>query len=223
MYRNWADGFPQSVDVCAITLPGRETLMGEPPMTGFDSLVNAIMAKIRADLDRPYALFGHSFGAWLAFELVRAVRRANLPLPARLFVSGRRAPWLPAREPPLHVLDNGALIDEVQRRYGGIPPAVLREAELMALLLPTLRADLTALENYSFAFEPPLPCSIVSYGGSSDKMVPLSDLDAWRTATSRDFEARQFAGGHFYLKDYSREALIADMTLKLRGAEYTRA
>lgn len=45
---------------------------------------------IAADREGAYALFGHSMGAWIVWEMLQEIHRRGLPLPVRLFVSGNR-------------------------------------------------------------------------------------------------------------------------------------
>jgi medium-chain acyl-[acyl-carrier-protein] hydrolase len=217
MYRGWDQYLAENVEVCAVSLPGREMLLRERPVPDLHRLAEEVARQIRPDLDRPFALFGHSMGSWLAFEVARALRRSGAPFPFRLFVSGRRAPQLPARDPAMHDLDDGQLIAEIQRRYGGIPQTVLREPDLLALLLPALRADLTALETYQYRDEAPLGCAISCFGGIADAHVPRDDLEPWRLLTAGAFELMQFPGAHFYLQESSRKALLEaiDRTLRL--------
>lgn len=135
-------------------------------------------------------------------------------MPGHLFVSARRPPHLPASETALHGLSDDAFIAEVNRRYGGIPRALLAERELLDLLLPTLRADLTALETFLPRQRPPMAIPVTAFGGSDDAMTPRAHLDAWRDETTAAFRVRIFAGGHFYL-DPRRTDVLADVAATL--------
>jgi medium-chain acyl-[acyl-carrier-protein] hydrolase len=179
-------------------------------------LIEALARAIVPLIDRPYAFFGHSMGSWIAFELARWMRKSGLPLPLHLFASSRRAPQMAGEEAILHRLPDSELLLEIQRRYGGIPAAVLREPDLLALLLPALRADLTALETHRHRDEPPLVCPIASYGGDTDDRVPLHHLEAWRDLTSGPFRVRQFHGGHFYLQADGGTALLREIEERLK-------
>jgi medium-chain acyl-[acyl-carrier-protein] hydrolase len=216
MFRSWGAALPPDIEVCALMLPGREALLRERPLIDLEQIVEYTLAAVRPYLDRPFALFGHSMGSWVAFELVRRLRNAGLPAPLHLLASGRRAPPVAVDDTLLHRLPDGELLEEIQRRYGGIPAAVLNEPELLALLLPALRADLTALETYRYRDEPPLECPISTYGGFADPQVPLRDLEAWRPLTAAAFAVRQFPGGHFYLQEEGRAALLTDIEMRLR-------
>jgi medium-chain acyl-[acyl-carrier-protein] hydrolase len=98
----------------------------------------------------------------------------------------------------MHVLDTPQFIEEVQRRYGGIPPQVLEEEDLCALLLPMLRADITMMETYSYIAEPPLQTAISVFGGLEDRVVAESSLAGWRQQTEGEFCLRMYPGNHFF-------------------------
>ncbi len=209
-YRLWPAALPPELDVLAIRLPGRESRLTEAPLLSIDSIVAALEPAVVPHLDLPFAFFGHSMGSVVAFELARALVRAGHPEPACLFVSGRRPPRLQDAEPPMHELPVTEFTSEVQRRYGGIPAAILEEPDLMAMLLPGLRADIKALETHVSVSGPVLSCPIVAFAGTDDRCTPNAHLDAWRDETSGSFRARRFPGGHFYLAD-AREAVAADI------------
>jgi len=200
MFRDWLDILPGQVDIIGVRYPGRETLLREPPLNNLQELVASLRQALQPLLDRPFAFFGHSMGAWIAFELAHELRRSGHPEPRVMFVSARRAPDVADRHPSIADLDDGAIIAEVQRRYGGIPEEILAEQELLRLLLPTLRADLQLLEHYEFAKDQTLSCEISALGGSSDRQVSSDDLQAWRRHTSGPFSQRLFDGSHFYLQ-----------------------
>jgi medium-chain acyl-[acyl-carrier-protein] hydrolase len=188
-----------SVEVCAVQLPGRDTRYREPAYDRLPPLVSALADALRPYCDRPFALFGHSMGALVAFELARELRRRDEQAPERLAVSGRCAPHLPPRHGPLHTLPEGEFRAEL-RRMGGTPAAVLDNDEFMGVFLPTLRADFTAHGTYVYTEEPPLDCPILALGGLRDHLAPVTDLDAWRQHTRSAFELRSLPGDHFFVQ-----------------------
>ncbi len=214
-YRTWQDELPAWVEVCPVQLPGRETRFREPPFTRLAPLVGSLAEALTAYPDRPFALFGHSFGALIAFELARELRRQGLPRPQRLIVSGRGAPHLPPRHAPFHLLPDRQLLDEL-RRLNGTPAAVLDHDELVRLILPTLRADFTAHETYSHTDEPPLDVPILALGGVQDRLAPFADLDAWRQHTAAGFELRMLPGDHFFIQ--SQRTLVLQCLSRYLGA-----
>lgn len=199
-FRGWADALPADVEVCPVQLPGRENRIGEPAFDRLEPLVNALAQAIDPWLDLPYALFGHSNGALIGFELARLLRARGRPGPRHLFASGRRAPELPAETAPIHALPEAEFLAELEK-LGGLPAPLLEHRELLELLVPTLRADVAIHETYDFRDEAPLECPITAYGGAADPKVSHAQLEAWGRHTAGPFVMRIFPGGHFYLQE----------------------
>jgi medium-chain acyl-[acyl-carrier-protein] hydrolase len=198
-YHLWLSALPSFVELCPIQLPGRENRFKDTLFTHWVPLVRAVAQSLYPHLDKPFAFFGHSLGAMLAFELARLLRREHGPEPLHLFVSGHSAPHIPNTELPISTLPYEKFIREVQR-YEGMPPEVLESEELMRYVIPILRADFSVCESYMYTEEPPLGSSITAYGGLRDDKVPRADIEAWREQTSSNFELRMFPGGHFFLQ-----------------------
>ena len=200
IFRRWSDALPHEVEVCPIQLPGRGTRLTEPPFTKLSCLIEALARALVPLLDKPFAFFGHSLGALIAFELAREIRRQHGLHPVRLFASAGRAPQIPHRAPPIHTLPDNEFLAEL-RRLNGTPRELLDHEELMEVMLPILRADFSLYETYLYSTEPPLNCPISAFGGLQDCRVSASDLEAWRSQTSASFSLRMFPGGHFFLKE----------------------
>ncbi len=190
-------------------LPGRWTRLREPAFTEMTPLVEALFSGLGELFDRPFAFFGYSIGALVAFELARLTRRRRQVLPVHLFAASRRAPQIPdpLALPRVQTLSDAQLVDGLVRLYDGIPAAVRENAELLAITLPILRADLRVLESYGCADEPPLACSLTALGGDSDPSTSRTDLEAWRQQTSGHFSLRLFPGGHFFMQSTPKPVL----------------
>lgn len=206
MYRRWAEGLPASIEVVPIQPPGRENRLGETPFERLEPLVDAIVSAIAPRLDRPYALFGHSLGGLVAFELSRRLLALGYPAPAHLFVSAFRAPGTPSAFAPMHALSDAAFVSAL-RDLGGTPDAVLDHAGLMAIFLPVLRADLAVVETHGHQDGPPLPCPITAFTGTHDPRATEAAMAGWRGHTAAGFQQRLVPGGHFFLED-AREAVL---------------
>lgn len=198
-FHSWTPELPAFVQICPVLLPGRETRLSEPLCTQLDPLVDAMDGELRPWLDTPYAVFGHSMGALLAFEWVRRLQREGASMPAWLFLSGRRGPDAPGDANSLHSLPDYELVNELARLYNGIPPEFLGNETLMEVFLPILRADIAVVESYSFHEDKPLDCPITVFSGMNDESVSWDQLLAWKRHTSqRRFAIQILPGGHFY-------------------------
>ncbi|MDZ7630673.1 MAG: alpha/beta fold hydrolase [Gemmatimonadaceae bacterium] len=209
-YRLWHRTLPDDIEVVAAMLPGREARLNEAPLTSVAAMVDDLLPSVLAASDMPYAIFGHSMGALVAFELAKALERSGGRPPSQLFVSARRSPDEPETRAPMHALPEPAFLDEMQRRYGGIPAEVRAERELLDLLLPTLRADTCAFETYAMSAGPAVRCPVHVYGGVDDAHPTPAQLPAWERALGRPVRVRVFAGDHFYL-NAQRDTLTADI------------
>jgi medium-chain acyl-[acyl-carrier-protein] hydrolase len=221
-FRSWGSELGPCAQLCPVQLPGRESRQNEPPFRRMDVLVDATLKGLAPYLDVPFAFFGHSMGALVAFELAR--RLLHEPMLRRVFVSARQAPHLSASFSPIAHLPSPKFVAAVQQRYGGIPEPVLACPDLLELLLPRLRADFEVLETYLFRPGIPLRCGISVFGGTTDT-VSESELNAWREHTSGSMRLRMLKAGHFYL-DSSCDALMSaiadDLALDRRGRGVTR-
>lgn len=221
-YRQWPGGLPAHVEAYAVQLPGREARLAEPPFRRLVDLIPPLARLLLPYLDVPVAFFGHSMGALVAFELARHLRRAHGASLSHLFVSALRAPHRSGTPPPLHDLPDSTLVERVRARWDGIPAAVLDEPELLDLVLPTLRADLSIVETYGYTADEPLDCPISCFGGLGDLTVKKEDLASWCELTRGAFRLRMFPGGHFFLRDVQGallSALAEDLMPALERAE----
>jgi surfactin synthase thioesterase subunit/glycosyltransferase involved in cell wall biosynthesis len=208
-FKAWAERLPRSV----VVVPMRPARRATP--YNMAELVAALGDSIEPYLDQPFAFFGHSMGAVVAFELARLLRRRNRPLPRMLVASGARAPrfrrgHVPGPEP------GEAEFVEALRRLQGTPREVLDNPTLLQLILPALREDAAIYRNYIYAEEPPLHCPIRAYGGAEDPNVHRQHLEGWAAETMAAFAVRVFPGAHFYLQTHRQEFLAA-LTLDLTG------
>jgi medium-chain acyl-[acyl-carrier-protein] hydrolase len=198
VFRTWSNALPADVEVCPVQLPGRSTRLMECPFTEVSSLVQVLAPALCSLVDKPFAVFGHSLGALVGFELARQLRRQYGVEPVRLFVSAGRAPQVPRRDSTIHTLPAKEFLAEV-RRFNGIPMEVLEHEELMEIILPFLRADFALYETYEYSAERPLNCPISTFGGLQDSKVSRSDLEGWRDETTTSFSLRMLPGDHFFL------------------------
>jgi surfactin synthase thioesterase subunit/glycosyltransferase involved in cell wall biosynthesis len=204
IFRGWREHLPHSVAVCPVRLPDRETRLSEPAFDRMDRLVPALREAMEPYLDKPFALFGHSMGAAIAFEMARSLPRR----PLALLVAGARAPQLRRDHVPPPPPSDDDLIHEL-RRLNGVPQELLEHRELMQLALPALRADTALYRNYVYRPGPLLDCPIRAYGGVEDERISRDNLNAWQGETTQSFRLEMFPGGHFFLQTHQAELLRA--------------
>jgi surfactin synthase thioesterase subunit len=192
--------------ICPVRLPGRESRLAEAPFETMRALVAALADIIQPFLPQPFAFFGHSMGAAVAFELARELRRRGGPQPAALIASAARAPQFRRNHVPPPPPTEDQLLAEL-RRLEGIPADVLDDPGLMRAILPALAADAALYRNYVYAEDAPLACPIRAYGGCDDPNVHREHLEAWAAQTTASFAIRLFPGGHFYLHACRAEVL----------------
>ncbi len=197
-FHSWAAELPAGVQVCPVQLPGRETRLSEPLYTQIEPLIEAIDRELRPWLEIPYAVYGHSMGALLAFEWMRRIQRDGYSMPTWLFLSGRRAPDAPCDAALLHSLPDREFIAELNRLYGGISLEFLGNVALMEVFLPILRADVAVVESYQFREGEPLNCPITAFSGMNDASVSWDQLVGWKRQTRQRFAMQVLPGGHFY-------------------------
>ena len=213
-YRSWQGAIPG----CAVTpalLAGRETRASEPPFDNMYALIEALTSAIQPFLDSPFAFFGHSMGAGIAFELARSLRRRGAPLPKVLIVSAASAPQLRTPAPANIEPSDEEMIAQLGS-LGALPDALLQNPVAVNRLLPLLRADLRLYRNYEYRTDTPLAIPIAAYSGADDPNVAPEKLDGWREQTTAAFTRREFPGGHFYLRSDPAaviEALRLDLGL----------
>jgi len=201
---SWRNRVPH-VDVRPLEYPGRGGRWNERSAASVRALAESLAADLRPTSAEPYALLGHSFGGLVAFEIARVMRRSGDSLPVRLCLSGARAPHLPLRE-EIHTLPDEEFLPRLMR-YGGVLDEVLRNDDLLELLLPLVRDDFRLFEQHIHCAEEPLPVAISVYGGLRDDAVPMNDILAWREHTTKSFRCRFYPGGHFFLYDAELDVL----------------
>ena len=200
-FRDWASHVPADTELLVIQLPGREERISEPLVTRCDEIVRSVCTELLTYLDKPFALFGHSMGAVVAYEVVRRLRADGHRQPTHLFLSSRGAPQSQALDGELRQLEGLDFLDKLHELYGAVPEAIRNNAELRDVFTPILKADVTVLETHCYNEEAPIGCPITVMGGEDDPRITADMLSAWEAHTNGSFAQKMYAGGHFYLFD----------------------
>lgn len=208
-FRQWPASLPPSIAVYRIQPPGRETRFYENLLLSMGDYEDALLADLLHCVDGPFAFFGHSMGSLVAYRVARRLWHEHQIAPEHLFVSAFRSPQ--ARPPKeIHELPDANFLRELRETYDGIPEQLLDEPEVLDLMLPIVRADLTVVASHSYEPRPPLPCPITAFGGSDDRWIDETQLGEWAVQTAAEFRLRLFPGNHYYLNS-ARENLLGEL------------
>lgn len=199
VFREWARLAPKGMEVCPAELPGHGARFGQPLLSSVQEIVEHLLSSVVPLMDRPLALFGHSMGGLVAYELCREIVRRGLPRPVHLFVSAAPDPRTTPSAPAASTAPDTELIRRLEE-MGGTPQEVLESQDLMGLALPIIRADFGALENFRYQGGPVLPVPVTVIGGTRDTLVSSINLDGWRTLACR-VSTVLVPGCHFFIHD----------------------
>jgi surfactin synthase thioesterase subunit len=204
-YFPFSQALAPRVEVLSIQYPGRQDRRSEKAIDRLPELADRAFDVLDGWTDRPFAIFGHSMGAIVGFEVARRCQQAGRDGPMRLFVSGRGAPTQQLQD-SVHLRDDAGLVGEL-RRTGGTALQLLADSEFVAAILPAVRADYRAIETYEYTPGPPLNCPITVLVGDKDPKTPAAAAAAWAAHSRQQVDLRSFPGGHFYLEDHRVEVI----------------
>ena len=202
----WIKHIYPEIELLRVQLPGRETRLREAAFVDFSRLVETLSAELLPWMDSPFAFFGHSMGALIAFETIIKLREMNGPMPTHLFISSFRAPHIPDPDPISPDLPNDQFVERLLQ-YEGMPQAILDNNELMELILPILRADFRVIDSYRFKQREPIDCPITLFGSMGDPKISKYEMEAWSNHTTAKFSSHYFHGGHFYIHESYPEVI----------------
>lgn len=197
-YRGWERFLPAGVEVCPVELPGRGTRFPDPAIDDIAVLIPDMAEGLRPFLDRPFAVFGHSLGALLAFELTLFLSRTYGLLPDYVFVSGRRPPQQPSL-PPFRYSMSDVDLQQNLASLGGMPEEVMNSPELLHMLLPVLRSDFKLTERYGYDGHSVMTCPVTAFVGTRDPEVSVPVMRDWKNVSGEMFSFQSLDGDHFYL------------------------
>jgi len=218
IYGRWARLLPSSIKVAPLELAGHGRRMTEPFSASLDEVIADLLVTVTpAVRTGPYAIYGHSMGATIAYELVKALDSVGLPPPLALFLSGRNPPHYSYPQRNLHVLDDETFLEEI-RKLGGTPDGFFEMKDLVKAFLPILRNDYRIIELYRSAA--PLhvtSAGIIFFHSDSDILVNEPEIFEWSRYTRGSSSVRKFRGGHFFINDY-QEDICKVIEVTLAGA-----
>lgn len=217
IFRSWSDRLPHSVELCAITLPGRSVRDHEVPQSDIFSLAGELADAIGQRSDARFAFFGHSMGALLAYEVARELRARGYALPVHMFLSARGAVHCVApRTTPVDAMSNDELIEHLTA-LGGTPQEILNDPRVMSIMMPMIRADFRALDRWKYRPQKPLRIPISALAGRDDATVDVASVREWRQHTESEFCFYVLDGAHFFL--HSEEPMLLDIIVRTLSAD----
>ncbi|MBG0810439.1 thioesterase [Methylosinus sp. H3A] len=209
----WIAPLRGRANVYAAALPGRDQRLREEPARALEALASPLAEAVAALADKPLLVFGHSFGALVAYEMIHRLFAEGSVAPERVhfLASGRVAPHLPSRAPRVSHLAPRDVVFRVAELHGNIPVALLEQPEFVAMIGRALQADLHINETYAWTERAPLPCPMTAIGGDADPVVSEAELDAWERHAGGGFERRLVAGDHFYFRPAAGQQTLMEI------------
>lgn len=203
VFHPWKPLLDKNVEVLAYTPPGRSSRFQDEVVDSMEGLLEDIWKHVTPFLDKPFILFGHSLGSLVAFEFFHKLVKNNKPLPFHFISSARKAPSIKWTDSWTSFDDKGFLrkLDEL----GGLHPDIASNEELLELLVPILRADITIVEQYRPGSDTPLSCPATVFGGHDDVNIPKEALQQWQQHFTPPIQLKMFDAGHFYLDTHAKE------------------
>ncbi|OUD14985.1 thioesterase II family protein [Thioflexithrix psekupsensis] len=204
-FRAFKGQFPNFIEPVFLELPGRGLRLREPLLHDVNQAIKDLLPRLQTQ--QPYAIYGHSMGGLLAYQLTQQlmVKKQNLPL--YLMISGCRAPRFIPRSDARHLLSKAQFFNMLQA-LGGLPRDILAHQELMEFFEPMLRADFQIVDTYHYRASPirlSMPVSIL--GGQQDKEVSYAELNHWQEECELPIRLHHWAGDHFFIFEKINEMM----------------
>uniref|UniRef100_UPI001CA84F86 thioesterase II family protein n=1 Tax=Paenibacillus caui TaxID=2873927 RepID=UPI001CA84F86 len=205
VYLPWASLLGDQIKLLAIQLPGRESRIFEQPYNSLDEVIGTLVREIHPYLDKPFVFFGHSMGALIGFELIRAIYQQYKIQPEHLFVSSFRAPHLPKTSEKIYHLNDNDFLERICNE-GNLPEEVIKNNEFIRLLLPMLRNDFKMAQTYEYVNGIPFNCPITAFVGEEDT-VNIREIQEWQQHTQSAFRIHMLPGNHFHFISNFKEII----------------
>lgn len=233
IYRNWQHNFPDLIEVCPVQLPGRENRMDETAISEMPVLIDALINALQYEFDLPFAFFGHSFGALIAFELSRELRKLGLAQPQHLFLSAFPDPRTPTKnldkiiehlktieidfknlQDPQFLMELDDLklkeVSEVFKIHGILEYGdSLLNRNILKVVMPIFTSDMSLVKSYQFHKEAPLNIPLSIFVGNNDTWVDKNDFVGWNEHTTKTCQFHYFEAEHLFIReDETRKRML---------------
>lgn len=203
IYNKWRKYIDSCIEIVPVELSGRGKRFNEPLYDNINDVVDDMYHILKESINGPYALFGHSMGSVIAYDLAYRISNSDLPNPEYLFLSGRKPPHIEKREKIIHTLPDEEFKNEIIN-MGGTEKEVFENKQLLELFLPIMRSDFRIVENYRYMEKSPLDIKIIGlYGDEED--IDYSEAKEWSIHTRKDCRIFEMKGNHFFINDSTKE------------------
>lgn len=200
-FTKWKIYLHHSIELWPLEMAGRGGRYREPLPESLQEVVEDIAGRINHLAGTSvYAIFGHSMGSIIAYELYYKLKQMNLQSPLHLFFSGRKPPHIAHNTKIVHLLPDAEFKAEISK-LGGTPPEIFENEELFNIFLPILRADYKMVETYGFTRkESPINCNISILNGKADDQQ-IDEINEWSGHAAQNCRFYMLEGGHFFIHD----------------------
>lgn len=210
IYNMWNKYLDPIIELCALEFSGRGKREKEPPFLSIEELLGDMLNRICDCLSTgsPYALFGHSFGALIAYRLSLMITERNIPLPHHLFISGRSAPnILNIQERKIIQMDDTDMMTSIFN-LGGIPKSLFNHRIIKKKILANLKNDFRLVRNdkYEYKSISPLQVNMTILHGKNEGYTKKQIVE-WKKHTNKTCSIISFEGGHFFIHQYKTDII----------------
>ena len=206
VFRKWAKGISDNIELVSVLLPSRGSRISEPPYDSWEPLLSESFTALSPYLSEPHAFYGHSFGGRLAYELAQMATTEHEGLTRHVFISGCRCPGSPQSRPYLHQLSKGDFLAALRGTYG-VPRELVDDEIMMKRMLPALRSDIKLAELWNDWNAQRLRAPITAIYGHDDLIDNWVSMRGWFAYSEVGCELIEIPGGHFLTDTNSRQLL----------------
>jgi surfactin synthase thioesterase subunit len=205
-YTVFSKYLPSTIELKAIELPGRGERIAENLVDDIHLLADDVFNQIKASLNKPYIIYGHSMGTLLAYLVMKKITDNGITPPLQVVVSGAAGPSSEERERGRHLLSKSDFKKKLEQ-YGGSPKEVLENEELFDFFEPILRNDFKVVETYHYTpWDKKMEVPITVLIGLEER-VSMAEAKLWENETNKNVTVKQFPGGHFFIYEYPAEVV----------------